>query len=113
VTEPSNNWGNSFWLQLFKNIWKSDYTKCFWNPVLHPDGSFIRGSQGLPIDEFRFDRTIRSEKYRISDVRDPMSDEHHPNFGKNLSHLGRSPTRFRNRMSDPTKSEFTYYALLF
>jgi hypothetical protein len=20
VTEPSNNWGNSFWLQLFKNI---------------------------------------------------------------------------------------------
>ncbi len=47
------------------------------------------------IGEFRFDRTIRSEKYRISDVRypildvqHPMSDEHHPNFGKNLSDLG-------------------------
>jgi hypothetical protein len=43
----------------------------------------------VTLGEFRFDRTIRSEKYRISDARDPMSDEHHPNFGTNLSHLGR------------------------
>ncbi len=49
---------------------------------------------GCSIGEFRFNRTIRSEKYRMSDVRDPMSDEHLPNFGKNLSDLGRSPTRF-------------------
>ncbi len=54
------------------------------------------------VGEFRFDRTIRSEKYRIPDiwdpildVRHPMSDEHHPNFGKNLLDLGRSWTWYR------------------
>jgi hypothetical protein len=61
-------------------------------------------------------RPISGLKCRISGLRRPISGLgcprsdigwNLPDFGKNLSDLGRSPTRFRNRMSDPTKSEFT------
>jgi hypothetical protein len=49
-------------------------------------------------------------QYRMSDVRNPVSDEHLPDFGKNLSDLGRKTIRHPIWVSDPTESEFTLCA---